>query len=64
MLGFDKATFFLPLLKSNLSVSVSTKTLYSEVVLFSELIKIVFILYYAFIDLIMLFYTFLVISFD
>ena len=38
MLRFDKAIFFLPLLKSNLSVSLSIKTCGSEVSLFSEFI--------------------------
>ena len=41
MLRFDNATVFWPLLKSNLSVSLSTKTLCSEVLLFYEFIKIV-----------------------
>ena len=64
MLQFHKAALFLPLHRSNLSISLRTKTLYSEVLQFSEFIKTVSILYYTFIDLIMLLYKFLVISFD
>ena len=45
MLRFDKVTVYLPLL---LSVSLNTKTWYSEVLLLSEFIKIVSILYYGF----------------
>ena len=61
MLRFDKTITFSPILKSSLSVSLSTKTFYFEVLLFSEFINIVSIVY---IDLIMLWYTFLVLSFD
>ena len=63
MLRFGKAIFSSPILKSNLSVSLSIKTRGSEVLLFSEFMNIVFILYDC-IDLVMLLYTFLVISFD
>ena len=64
MLRFDKAKVFF-FLKSNLSVILSIKTSYLEVLLFSEFIKIVsFFFYYTFIDLIMLLYTFLVTSLD
>ena len=43
MLRFDKAIIFSPLLKSNLSVSLSIKTCGLEVLLFSEFLNIVFI---------------------
>ena len=41
MLRFDKAVIFSPLLKSNLSVSLSIKMCGSEFLLFSEFINIV-----------------------
>ena len=45
MLRFDKAIIFSPVLKSNLSVSLSSKTCGSEILLFSEIINIVSIVY-------------------
>ena len=63
MFRFDRAIIFSLLLKSNLPVSLSIKACGSEVLLFSEFINIVSI-FYNWIDLIMLLYTFLVISFD
>ena len=61
MLRFDKAITFLPILKSNLLLSIKTCRL--GVLLFSEFINIVSILY-TLMDLIMLLYTFLVICLD
>ena len=67
ILKYDKAILFLPLLKSNLSVSLSIKTwaLRSFTISWVHKYSIHF-LYYTFIciDLIMLLYTFLVISSD
>ena len=67
MLRFDKAIIFSPRLKSNLSVYLSIKTCGSEVLLFFDFIIIVSIAYnlmqFHCIDLIMLLYTFLVISY-
>ena len=60
---FDKAILFSPLLKSDLSVSLSIKTCGSEVLLFSEFINIASTFYNC-IDLIMLLSSFLVIFFD
>ena len=60
MLRFDKAIIFSPRLKSNLSVSFSIKTCVSEVLLFSEFVNIVSIVYM----LLNRFDSFLVISFD
>ena len=50
--------------KYNLSAKLSTDLLGSEVLLFSEFINIVYMLYYIYIELIKLLYTFLAISFD
>ena len=68
MLRFNKTIIFSPVLKSNLSVSLSIKMCGSENLLFSEFTYIVSTVYnlvhFYCIDLIMLLYTFLVISFD
>ena len=76
MLRFDKAIIFSPILKSNLLVSFNIKTCGLDVLLFPKFINIVSIVYRLhlqlesvrhvryWIDLIMLFYTFLVICFD
>ena len=67
MLRFDDAIIFPPLLKSNLSVILNIKMRASDVSLFSEFINIVsiFITECNFtVLIIMLLYTFLVISFD
>ena len=66
MLKFDKSTYLSPL--SLLFKSISSKRLSdslrgSDVSLFPEFINIVSILFYNFIELIILLYTFLVISF-
>ena len=45
MLRFDRAIIFSPILKSNLLVSLNIKTHGSEVLLFSEFINIVSIVY-------------------
>ena len=63
MLRFDKVITFLPILQSNLSVSFNIKICGLQVLLFSEFINIVSIVY-IFMDLIMLLYTFLVICLD
>ena len=62
MIRFFKAILLSPLLQSNLSVNLSIKTCGLEVLIFSELVNIVSVFYFC-IDLIMLLYTFLVISF-
>ena len=67
MLRFDKAIIFSSLLKSNLLVILNTKMCVSDVPLFSEFINIVSIFTTECnftVLIIMLFYTFLVISFD
>ena len=61
MLRFDMAITLLSNLKSNLLVSFNVNICGLDVLLFSELINIVSILYN---DMIKLLYTFLVISFD
>ena len=63
MLRFDKAITFSPILQPNLLVNFNIKTCGSEVLQFSEFINIVSI-FYNWIDLIKLLYTFLVIFFD
>ena len=60
---FYKAIIFSPIHKYNLLVSLSIKRCGSEVLLFSEFINIVSIVY-IWIDFIMFLYTFFVISFD
>ena len=62
MLQFDKETFFSPLLKTNLSVSLNIKTCGSEVVLFQ--VHKYSIHFCNCTDLIILLYTFLVICFN
>ena len=61
---FDKATNLSFIFRFNLSVRVSNSLWGSDVLLFSEFINIVSILFHNFIGLIILLYTFLAISFD
>ena len=63
MLGFDKATYLSHLFKFVLYVTLSSNLWGSDVSLFLEFINILSILFYNFIEFIMLLYTFLVISF-
>ena len=63
MLKFDKATYLSLLLKLILSKRLSNSMSGSDVLLFSEFINKVSILFYNFIEFIILFYTFFVISF-
>ena len=60
MLRFHEAITFLPILKSNLLISLSIKMCGLGVLPFSEFINIVSI-FYTLMDLIMLLHTFLVI---
>ena len=63
MLRFDKATYLSVLFKSILCERLSNSLCGSDILLFSEFIKIVSILFYNFIEFVILLYTFLVISF-
>ena len=63
MLRFDKATYLSLLFKFSLSERLSNSVLGSDVLLFSESINIVSMLFYEFIEFIILLHTFLVISF-
>ena len=63
MLRFDKATYLSLLLKSIFSKRLSGSLKESDVLLLLEFIKMISILYYAFIGFIILLYIFLVISF-
>ena len=63
MLRFDKARYLSLLFKFILSGRLSNSLWGSDVLLFSEFINIVSILFYNFIEFIILLYTFLVISF-
>ena len=63
MLRFDRATYLSLLFKFILSERLSNSLWGSDVLLFSGLINIVFILFYNFIEFIILLYTFLVTSF-
>ena len=63
MLGFDKATYLSHLFKFVLLVTLSNNLWRSDVSLFLELINILSILFYNFIEFMILLYTFLVISF-
>ena len=63
MLRFDKVTYLSFLFKFILSVTLSQSLRGSDVLLFSQFINIVSILFYNFIEFIILLYTFLVISF-
>ena len=63
MLGFDKATYLSHLFKFVLLVTLSNNLWRSDVSLFLEFINILSILFYNFIEFIILLYTFLVISF-
>ena len=63
MLRFDKATYLSLLFKFILSERLRNSLRGSDVLLFSEFINVVCILFYNFIELAMLLYTFLVISF-
>ena len=64
MLRFDKATYLSLLFKFILSERLSNSLWGSDVLLFSEFINIVSILFYNFIEFIILLYTFLVTSFS
>ena len=61
MLRFDRVNLLLS--KSILSESLANRIWGSDILLFSELVNIVFNLFYNFITFIILLYTFLVISF-
>ena len=63
MLGFDKATYLSHLFKFVLLVTLSNNLWRSDVSLFLEFINILSILFYNFIEFMILLYTFLVISF-
>ena len=63
LLRFDKATYLSLFFKYILSARLSNSLRGLDVLLFSEFIKKVSILYYALIEFIILLYTFLVISF-
>ena len=63
MLGFDKATNLSHLFKFVLLVTLSNNQWRSDVSLFLEFINILSILFYNFIEFMILLYTFLVISF-
>ena len=63
MLSFDKTTYLSFLFKFILSKRLSNGLLGSDVLLFPEFINVVSILFYNFIEFIILLYTFLVISF-
>ena len=63
MLRSDKAIYFLLLFKFILSMRFSISLLESDVLLISESINIISILFYKFIEFIILPYTFLVLSF-
>ena len=64
MLKFYKATYLSLLFKFILSVRLSNNLCGSDVLLFLEFINIVPILFYNFIEIIILLYTFLVIFFS
>ena len=64
MLKFYKATYLSLLFKFILSVRLSNSLCGSDVLLFLEFINIVPILFYNFIEIIILLYTFLVIFFS
>ena len=63
MLRFNKAAYLSPIFNSSLSERLSNNLWGSDVLLFLEFLNKVFILFYNFIDLIILLYTFLVLSF-
>ena len=63
MLRFDKATYLSLLFQFNLSKRLSNTLWESDVLLFSEFLNIVAILFYDFIEFIILLYTSVVISF-
>ena len=63
MLSFEKATYLSLLFKFILSERLSNSLRGSDVLLFSEIINMVSILYYNFIEFIILLYTLLLISF-
>ena len=63
MLRSDKAIYLLLLFKFILSIRFSISLLESDVLLISESINIISILFYKFVEFIILPYTFLVISF-
>ena len=61
--GFDKATYFSLYFRFVLSKRFNNNLRASNVLLFSEFTNIVFILFYNFIEFIILLHTFLVTSF-
>ena len=63
MLKFDIATYLSRFFNFVLSEILSNILWVSDILLFSEFINVVFVLFYNFIELIILLYTFLVISF-
>ena len=63
MLSFEKATYLSLLFKFILSERLSNSLRGSDILLFSEIINMVSILYYNFIEFIILLYTLLLISF-
>ena len=63
MLGFDKATYLSPLYRFTLSITLSKTLRGSDVPLFLGFTNIVSIIFYSFVEFIIMWYTFLVISF-
>ena len=63
-MGFDEGTYLSLFFEFALSVRLSYNLRGSVVLIFSELINIASILYYIYIEFIMLLYIFLVISFS
>ena len=63
-MGFDEGTYLSLFFEFALSVRLSDNLRGSVVLIFSELINIASILYYIYVEFIMLLYIFLVISFS
>ena len=63
-MGFDEGTYLSLFFEFALSVRLSYNPRGSVVLIFSELINIASILYYIYVEFIMLLYIFLVISFS
>ena len=63
-MGFDEVTYLSLFFEFALSVRLSDNLRGSVVLIFSELINIASILYYIYVEFIMLLYIFLVISFS
>ena len=63
-MGFDEGTYLSLFFEFALSVRLSYNLRGSVVLIFSELINIASILYYIYVEFIMLLYIFLVISFS